>query len=105
MDEYLEGIKEGTAEDAVRLNMIKLRNSYVDLEEDEKKHSFDEMYKIEEIISKEDVFWLTVVSETKLKEEIKKKKKKKVQPVKYTVKIYPKHLLGKNKTLASRIMN
>ena len=85
--------------------MVKLRSSYIDIGESTKKLAFDEMYKIEEIILKEDVFWLTVVSESTLKEELQKKKKKKEEPIKYTVKIYPKQLLGKNKTLANRIMN
>lgn len=56
------------AEDAVRLNMIKLKNSYVDYGETENKPSFDDLYRIEEIISKEDLFWLVIVSETKYKE-------------------------------------
>ena len=65
--------------------------------------SFDQLYKVDQIIAKDQNWSLVIVSETKVKEELKKKKKKE-EKNRYTVKIYPKAVFKKNQELVQQII-
>lgn len=113
LDDYVEKAKDEEKEERLVLNLLQLRPDFDDREEVASRKPFEELYRPEDCISKDEYCSVVTVVE-RAKEEGKKRKEKgregregegrEGEGRRLTARIYSKKLIGQNQALLERIL-